>query len=79
MGKDPRGRGAHKSTDFGKLKKADIKRMLARQGGIMEDLKALALSKGIKSYTTKDNLIDGIMRKAKLAEVQRFAAKHVKK
>lgn len=74
-----RGRGAHKSTDFGKLKKADIKRMLARQGGIMEDLKALALSKGIKSYTTKDNLIDGIMRKAKLAEVQRFAAKHVKK
>lgn len=68
----------HKSVDFGRLTKADVKRMLTRQAGIMEDLKALALSKGIHSYTTKANLVDGVARKAKLAELQRFAKKHVK-
>lgn len=72
------GKRAHKSTDFARLAKADVKPLLMRQPGIIEELKALALSKGVMSYTTKENLVDAVLRKAKVAELRGFAKKHVK-
>ena len=73
------GNRRHMSTDFGRLKKADVKRLLMRQGGIIEELKELARSSGIKSYADKENLVDGVVRKVRLAELQRFAQKHVRR
>lgn len=67
----------HKSIEVSKLNKADVKRLLMAKGGLIEDLKALALSKGIKSYVKKEDLIDGILRKTKLDELKTFVKKHV--
>lgn len=66
----------HKSVDVSMLSKSDVKRLLMRTGGIIEDLKALALSKGIKSYVKKEDLVDGILRKTRLDELKRFVGKH---
>jgi hypothetical protein len=53
--------------------KADIKRRLMRQPGIIEQLKALALSKGVKSYSNKENLVDAVIRTNNIIDLRRFA------
>ena len=71
------GAATHKSYDFSKMKKKDYGKLMMKKGGIIEELKALALSKGIKSYENKEHLVRSILSKAVLQELKDFTKRHI--